>query len=71
MYKVYVHPHISDIAIIHEVFKGGVFEFIGCGRGITNSWVVFCGSYQDYFWFVSVYNTRMKYANVMKKALWK
>ena len=27
--KASVHPCISDVAIMHDVVKGGVFDFIG------------------------------------------
>ena len=43
--KASVCPHIFDEAIIHEVVKGDVFEFIG--RGLTKNCMVLCESHQD------------------------
>ena len=66
--KVFVCPHIFDIAIMHEVVKGKVFDFVVLGR--TKNWTVLCVLHQDYFWSVAMYKTRMPHANVMKKFRW-
>ena len=59
---------ILDDVVIHEVFKGDVFEFIGLGR--TKSWIVLCELRQYWFEFFAMYKTSMSHANVMKKVLW-
>ena len=66
--KVYVRPHIFDDVVMHEVVKGGIFKFIG--RICTNNCMVFCELHQDWFYFFSVYKTRMSNENVVKKFLW-
>ena len=43
-YKASFRPHILDDGIMYVVFKGEVFEFIGCGR--TNNGIVLCDSRQ-------------------------
>ena len=40
-------PRIFDVVIISVVFKGGLFEVIGCGR--MKNWIVLCKSHQDCF----------------------
>ena len=42
-----VHPSISDVVVIHVLFKGGVFEFIGSRR--TKNRMVLCETHPDWF----------------------
>ena len=42
-----VPPHMTDAAVMHVVFKGYIFAFIGCGR--TKNWVVLCELRQNWF----------------------
>ena len=63
--KVSVRPHILDLSVMNVVFKGDLFEFIGRRR--TKNWMVLSELHQYWFSFVAMYNTRMPYANVMKK----
>ena len=66
--KAYVRPCIFDDVIMHEVFKGGVFQFIGVGR--TKYGIVLCESPQDWFEVVVIYKTLMTHANFIKKVQW-
>ena len=66
--KVSVRPHILDYIVMHEVVKGGVFEFIGLGR--KKNWIVLCELRQDWFDFVAMYKTLMTDENAMKKVRW-
>ena len=43
--KVYVHPHVFYLVLMNEVFKGGVFEFIG--NRFTNKWMLLCEFHQE------------------------
>ena len=66
--KEYVRPHILDDVVMHEVFKGDIFEFIALGN--TNNWIVLCESQQDWFQFVTMYKTRTTHGNFTKKVRW-
>ena len=66
--KASVLTHILDDAVMYVLVKGGIFDFIGCG--CINNGIVLCESRQEWFYFYSMYNTRMPHANVMNKVRW-
>ena len=66
--KASICSHIFDGVVMHEIVKGGVFEFIGLGR--TKKRTVSCEFRQDWFGFVVMYKTRVPHVNVMKNVLW-
>ena len=45
--KAYVRPRIFDVFIMRVVFKGRVFDFIGCR--LTKNCMVLCKYHQDRF----------------------
>ena len=45
--KVSVRPRIFDLVVMHELFKGDAFGFIGKRR--TKDCMVLCGSHK--YWF--------------------
>ena len=67
-YNASVRPLIFDVVVMRVVVKGDVFEFIG--HRLTNNWMVFYESHQDWFYFVAMYTTHMPHINVMKKLRW-
>ena len=53
---------------MHVVFKGDLFEIIGCRY--TKNWMVLCELHQEWFQFVTIYKTCMPHVNVMDKLQW-
>ena len=45
MEKSSARPHIFDDVVMHEVFNGGVFKFIG--RGCKNNCMMLCELHKD------------------------